>query len=163
VVLLALVLITAAVLGGLSVHNDHEAEKWRALDAAQAQISSAAKVQIETADTNISTLNSEVKSLDSQVTAMQGQLSSVANQKEKAIDQTTVLRNLLAAAGQVANHLQECISATDQLDTDLNTAVASGQVSSLQALQNEAASVASACQQAQAGNNALQTAIQNAS
>jgi chromosome segregation ATPase len=154
---------TAAGLVIVAVHNDHAASKWRQLDQAQLQISSAAAHQIQAANANIVTLNGEVRSLDTQVSNMQSQLSSVANQKEKAIDQTTVLKDLLAAAGQVANNLQECISATDQLDTDLNAAVASGQVAALNSLQSEAATVDNTCQQAQNGNNALQAAIQNAS
>jgi uncharacterized phage infection (PIP) family protein YhgE len=87
----------------------------------------------------------------------------VANQKEKAIDQTTVFKALLAAAGQVANHLQDCIASTNQLDADVNSAVAAGDVAALGPLQAEASAVASTCAQAQAGNNALQAAIQSAS
>jgi hypothetical protein len=160
---LAVLAATAAGLVIIAVHNGRAASKWRQLDRAQVQISSAAAHQIQTANTNIVTLNGEVRSLDTQVSTMQSQLSSVANQKEKAIDQTTVLKDLLAAAGQVANNLQECIAATDQLDTDLNAAVASGQVAALNSLQSEAATVDNTCQQAQNGNNALQAAIQNAS
>jgi hypothetical protein len=94
---------------------------------------------------------------------MQGQLSSVANQKEKAIDQTTVFRDLLSAAGQVAQNLQACINATDQLDSDVNTAVAAGNAAALPTLEREASAVAQTCAQAQQGNNALQAAIQSAS
>lgn len=162
-VFLAVLAATAAVLAVMAVHNDHAASKWRRLDQAQERISADAGRQVEVANANIVTLNAEVRSLDAQVSTVQSQLSSVANQKEKAIDQTAVLKDLLAAAGQVANNLQGCISATDQLDTDLNAAVASGQVAALNSLQNEAASVDNTCQEAQNGNNALQTAIQNAS
>jgi hypothetical protein len=163
---IAMAVVLAATAGGLAfiaVRNDQTAAKWRRLDQAQIQVSTSAGRQVQTANTNISQLNAEVKSLDSQVASTQSQLSSVANQKEKAIDQTTVFRDLLAAAGQVADNLQQCIAATDQLGVDVNTIVASGNAAALGPLQNEATSVAATCAQAQQGNQALQAAIQSAS
>ncbi len=154
---------TAAVLTLVAMHNGASADKWRRLDREQVAISTAAAQQIKTANANITELNSEVKVLDTQVSTVQGQLSSVANQKEKAIDQTTVLKDLLAAAGQVANHLQDCIAATNQLNADVNSAVGSGNAAALGPLQTEASAVAATCSQAQDGNNALQAAIQSAS
>ena len=159
----AVLAVTAGVLSFIAVRNDQTAARWRRLDQAQIQVSTNAGRQVQTANTNINQLNSEVKSLDSQVASMQSQLSSVANQKEKAIDQTTVLQDLVSAAGQVANNLQQCIAATDQLGVDVNTIVASGNASSLGPLQTEATSVAATCAQAQQGNQALQAAIQSAS
>ena len=163
---LAVVVALAAVGGGLGAlawHNDQAATRWRQLYQAQVGVSAAAAGQIRTANGNIAALNAEKRNLDAQVATMASQLATVANQKEKAIDQTTVLKDLLSAAGQVADHLQACIAATDQLDSDLNAAVASGSTTALVALQAEAASVDSTCQQAQDGNNALQAAIRSAS
>ncbi|MDE3203523.1 MAG: hypothetical protein KGQ66_04810 [Acidobacteriota bacterium] len=163
---LAVVVALAAVGGGLGTlawHNDQAATRWRRLYQAQVGVSAAAAGQIRTANDNIAALNAEKRNLNAQVATMASQLATVANQKEKAIDQTTVLKDLLSAAGQVADHLQACIAATDQLDSDLNAAVASGSTTALDALQAEAASVDSTCQQAQDGNNALQAAIRNAS
>lgn len=154
---------TASALTLLALQNRDSADKWRRLDQEQVAISTAAAQQIRTANANIAELNSEVKALDAQVSTVQGQLSSVANQKEKAIDQTTVLKDLLAAAGQVANHLQDCISSTNQLNADVNAAVTSGDTATLGPLQTEASAVAATCSQAQEGNNALQAAIQSAS
>jgi chromosome segregation ATPase len=155
--------VTATTLSLVAVHNEHTATKWRQLDQAQAAISARAATQVAAANGNIGKLNAEVKTLNSQISSMQGQLSSVANQKEKAIDQTTVFRDLLAAAGQVANNLQACINATDQLDSDVNAAVGTGDVGVLPALEREASAVSATCAQAQQGNNALQAAIQSAS
>lgn len=159
----AVLAVTATVLSLVAVHNNDAATKWRRLDQAQIQISTGAGRQVQTANANISQLNAEVKSLQSQVSSMQGQLSSVANQKEKAIDQTTVFKDLLAAAGEVTNNLQECISATDQLDSDVNAAVAAGDLTALGSLQVEASAVHATCARAQQGNDALQSAIQSAS
>lgn len=154
---------TAAALSLVAVHNNDAAAKWRRLDLAQVRISTQASQQIKTANANITQLNGEVKSLDGQVSSTQSQLASVANQKEKALDQTTVFKDLLAAAGQVADNLQSCIGATNQLDSDVNTAVASGDNAALGPLESEAAAVAATCARAQQGNQALQAAIQSAS
>lgn len=154
---------TAAALSLVAVHNNDTAAKWRRLDLAQVRISTQASQQIQTANANITQLNSEVKSLDGQVSSTQSQLASVANQKEKALDQTTVFKDLLAAAGQVADNLQSCLGATNQLDSDVNAAVASGDTAALGPLESEAAAVAATCARAQQGNQALQAAIQSAS
>ncbi len=155
--------VTATTFSLIAVHDNDAAAKWRRLDQAQIRISTGAGQQVQSANASITLLNAEVKSLQSQVSNMQGQLSSVANQKEKALDQTTVFRDLLAAAGQVANNLEGCISASNQLENDINAAVAARDVAALSSLQTEASSVNAACAQAQQGNDALQTAIQSAS
>jgi hypothetical protein len=153
--------VTTASL--IAVHNNDAAAKWRHLFLLQKQVSTHAASQVAAANRNISTLNQEVKSLNGQVSTMQGQLSSVANQKEKAIDQTTVYAQLLAAAGTVADNLQVCITSTNQLYSDVQTAAASGDTGALPSLESEAQNVNETCMQAQAGNQELQAAIQSAS
>jgi len=162
VVMASVLAVTALVLSLIAVHNNDAAAKWRRLDLAQAQISTNAAHQLATANGNITKLNGEIKSLDGYVSNMQSQLASVANQKEKALDQTTVFKDLLAAAGQVANNLTDCIAATNQLNVDVNSAVTSGNASALPTLETEAGAVAQTCAYAQQGNNALQAAIQSA-
>jgi peptidoglycan hydrolase CwlO-like protein len=154
-----ILLVSVLVIGLIALHNDSAAAKWHRLDAAQLQISGNAKRQVGLANANISTLNSEVKSLDGQVSTMQSQLSSVANQKEKAIDKTTVYAQLLSAAGQVANDLQSCIADTNHLYNDLVRAAPAD----LQSLQSEAQGVASTCGRAETDNSVVQSAIQSAS
>ncbi len=153
--------VTTASL--IAVHNNDAADKWRHLFGFQKQVSAQAARQVATANSNISTLNSEVKSLSGQVSGMQSQLSSVANQKEKAIDQTSVYASLLAAAGTVAENLQNCITATNQLYSDVQIAVGSGNTSTLPSLEADAQNVDTTCLQAQEGNQELQAAIQSAS
>ncbi len=153
--------ITTASL--IAVHNNDAAGKWHHLFGLQKQVSTQAAQQVATANSNISTLNQEVKSLNGEVSGMQSQLSSVANQKEKAIDQTTVYAQLLAAAGTVAENLQNCITATNQLYSDVQIAVASGDAGALPGLEADAQNVDTTCLQAQEGNQELQAAIQSAS
>lgn len=159
VIMAAVLIVSVLAVALIAVHNNQSATKWRGLDTAQIQISRKAAQQVQTANANIGTLNGEVKSLNSQVSSMQAQLSSVANQKEKAIDQTTVYAQLLSAAGQVAQDLQSCIADTNQLYNDLVTSSASD----LQSLENEAEGVDATCGQAETDNSILQSAIQSAS
>ncbi|HLI54849.1 MAG TPA: hypothetical protein VKU88_11020 [Acidimicrobiales bacterium] len=159
----AAIAVVAAALGLLAVHNDDAASRWRSLDAAQAAQTARAVRQVQAANSNISTLNSEVKSLDGQISTMQSQLSDAANQKEKAIDQTTLFKQLLSAAGQVADNLESCITASNTLNADIANAVAANNPGAFNGLLQEASYVQQTCQAAQAGNNALQQAIQSAS
>ncbi|HET9078024.1 MAG TPA: hypothetical protein VFN68_13900 [Acidimicrobiales bacterium] len=149
-------------LGYLAWHNDRSAQSWRRLDLTQMARADQMISQVKSANGRIGTLNSQVATLHNQLSSLQGQLSNVATQKEKAVDQETVLQQLLSAAGSVADDLQQCLTATNQLDTDLNTAVGSGDVSRLNALEAEAAQVDATCNQAESANQQLQSAIQNA-
>ncbi|HET9075876.1 MAG TPA: hypothetical protein VFN68_03005 [Acidimicrobiales bacterium] len=162
VALVALLVAAAAGTGYLAWSNYRTAQNWRHLDQAQVARADRMVSQVEAANSRLSTLNSQVATLDGQVSSLQNQLSSVANQKEKAVDQATVLQQLLSAAANVADNLQQCLTATNQLDADLNAAVASGDASRLNALQSEAAQVNATCNQAESANQQLQTAIQNA-
>ncbi len=155
---MAVVTVLVAAGGGLGYlawHNDRTARNWRRLDAAQMTRAEQMIRQVQAA-------NSRIGSLNSQVAALQGQLSSVATQKEKAVDQATVLQQLLSAAGTVADDLQQCLTATNQLDADLTAAAGSGNVGRLNALEAEGAQVDATCNQAESANQQLQTAIQNA-
>lgn len=154
-------LAVGGVLGYLAWHNDQTAQKWRKLDLAQEARAEQMVNQVKAANSRIATLNSQVSSLGGQVSSLQGQLSNVADQKEKAVDQETVLQQLLSAAGNVANDLQQCLTATNQLDSDLNAAVGSGDLGRFNALETEAAQVDATCNQAETANQQLQSAIQN--
>lgn len=142
-------------LGYLAWRNDRTAQNWRRLDAAQMTRAEQMIRQVQAA-------NSRIGSLNSQITALQGQLSNVATQKAKAVDQETVLQQLLSAAGNVADDLQQCLTATNQLDADLTAAAGSGNVGRLNSLEAEGAQVDATCNQAESANQQLQTAIQNA-
>jgi chromosome segregation ATPase len=160
----AVVVVLVAVAGGagyLAWRNDRAAQNWRRLDLAQLARADGMVSQVQAANSRIGALSSQIGTLDGQLSSLQNQLSSVANQKEKAVDQATVLQQLLSAAGTVAGDLQQCLTATNQLQADLNSAVASGDVTQLGALQSEAAQVNSTCNQAESANQQLQTAIQN--
>ena len=159
----AVLVVSVTTVSLIAVHNNDAAAKWRHLFLLQKQVSTHAASQVAAANSNISTLNQEVRSLNGQVSTMQSQLSSVANQKEKAIDQTTVYAQLLAAAGTVAESLQVCITSTNQLYSDVQTAAASGDTGALPSLEAEAQNVNQTCMQAQQGNQELQAAIQSAS
>jgi hypothetical protein len=163
IALLVALLGSTGGLGYLSLHNRQVAADWKRLDLAQEAATHRVSAQLATANHNISTLNSQVQSLDGTVSSLQGQLSSVANQKEKALDQATVLQRLLGAAGIVANDLQQCITSTQQFESALNSAVASGNLNTLYALEPVAIQVDQACGQAEQANQNLQTAIQTAS
>lgn len=164
--LVALLVVALLAVGGglgyLAWHNDQMAVRWQRLNVAQIARAEQLTAQVRTANGRINTLNGQVATLDGQISSLQGQLSSVANQKEKAVDQADVLQQLLNAAGSVANDLQQCLTATNQLDADLNAAAGSADVTQFSALQAEAAQVNSTCNQAESANQQLQSAIQNA-
>ena len=149
-------------LGYLAWHNDQTALRWRRLDLAQIARADRLMAQVGLANSRITTLNGQVSTLDGQITSLQNQLSSVANQKEKAVDQADVLQQLLGDAGTVANDLQQCVTATNQLESDLSSAAGSSDVTQFSALQQEAAQVNDTCNQAESANQQLQSAIQNA-
>ncbi len=160
--LVVALLATGGGLGYLAWHNDQTALEWRRLNVAQIARADHLTAQMRTANDRIATLNGQVSTLDGQISSLQGQLSSVANQKEKAVDQADVLQQLLNAAGTVADDLQQCLTATNQFDADLNAAAGSADVTQFAALQAEAAQVNSTCNQAESANQQLQSAIQNA-
>jgi DNA-binding FrmR family transcriptional regulator len=160
---MAVALVAAAGgVGYLAYHDNQIAQKWRRLDQAQVAATKQVTGQLTTANARIVRLNQEVTTLEGQVSALQGQLSSVANQKEKAVDQETVLQQLLAAAGNVADDLQQCISATTKFESDLNGALSLGSADQLSGLQPEANQVDQICSQAESANQNLQAAIQSA-
>lgn len=162
---IALVVVLVALSGGagyLAWHNDRTAQNWRHLDQAQQARADQMVAQVKAANIRIATLDTQVASLGTQITGLQGQLSSVANQKEKAVDQETVLQQLLSAAGSVANDLQQCLTASNQLGSDLNSALGSGDLGHFSNLQTEAAQVNATCNQAESANQELQSAISNA-
>ncbi len=163
IVVAVVLLVAAGGFGYLSVYNSSAASKWKKLDRAQAVVTKEVTSQLEIANGSITELNGDVAGLNSQVSTMQGQLSSVANQKEKAIDQETVFKELLSAAGGVAEDLQLCITSSDQLETDVNNALANEDVSALSGLAPEAAQVTQTCGEAEQANEALQSLIQGAS
>lgn len=159
----AVVLVAGAGgLGLLAWRNDRSAQRWRDLERVQAGRAAALTAQLQTANSRISGLDAQLSTLDAETGSLQNQLSSVADQKEKAVDQETVLHQLLGAAGTVADDLQQCISGTNQFDSDLNSAVDSGQLDQITALQPEAAQVDQTCNQAETANQDLQSAIQSA-
>ncbi len=161
-VLVVALLAVGGGLGYLAWHNDRTALEWRRLDLAQVARADQLVNQVRQANSRITALNAQVSTLDGQISSLQNQLSSVANQKEKAVDQADVLQQLLGAAGTVANDLQQCVTATNQLESDLNSAAGSSDVTQFSALQAEAAQVNSTCNQAESANQQLQSAIQNA-
>lgn len=160
--LIVALLAVGGGLGYLAWHNDQTALRWRRLDLAQIARADQLTAQVRQANSRIATLNGQVGTLDGQITSLQNQLSSVANQKEKAVDQADVLQQLLGDAGTVANDLQQCVTATNQLESDLSNAAGSADVTQFSALQQEAAQVNGTCNQAESANQQLQSAIQNA-
>ena len=156
----AVLLVATAALGWLSLHNYDATSKWRTLDAEQAAMTGRVTAQLETANGNIATLNSQVRALNTQVSSAQGRLSTVANQKEVAIDQQTVLKQFAGVAATVAAALQECVTYSGRLQTDLNSAIASKDPAAIAAIQPESAQVAALCGRAETANQALQAAIQ---
>ena len=160
--LLVALLASTGGLGYLSVHNHQVARGWQRLDIAQVAATHRVATQLNTANGNITTLNGQVQTLDGTISSLQGQVSSVANQKEKALDTTTVLQQLLGAAGVVAGDLQQCITSTQQFESDLTSATTYGDTSMLIALEPVAAQIDQNCGQAEQANQQLQAAIQAA-
>jgi hypothetical protein len=162
IALLVALLGSTGGLGYLSIHNGQVAEGWKSLDVAQVASTHRVTAQLATANHNITTLNGHVQSLNGTISSLQAQLSSVADQKEKALDQATVLQRLLGAAGVVANDLQQCVTSTQQFESALNNAAASGDLYTLGSLEPVAVEVDQTCGRAEQANQELQTAIQTA-
>lgn len=162
VIALVCLLATGGSLGYLTAHNGQLASTWKHRYVAQVAATKRVTAQLATANDRISTLNGQVNSLNGTVSSLQGQLSTVANQKEKALDTASALQQLLSAAGVVANALQQCVTATNQFDQDLNNAVLNGNSFTIDALLPEANAVDRTCGQAENANTALQSAIQSA-
>jgi len=156
----AVIVVVAATLGSMAQHNNDVAKKWRTLDNEQAVVTAQVTNQLQTANSNIVTLNGQVKTLDGQLGSDQSQLSTVANQKEKAIDQTTVLATLVEAAGQVADDLDSCITSSQQLESEISGAGSSPSSAEISGFLSQATQVDQTCGQAQAANQDLQSIIQ---
>ena len=153
---------TSGGLGWLAWHNDQASVRWRNLEQVRAAQLAAVQTQLRTANSRIGALNGQLSAVNGQVTALQGQLSTVADQKEKVVDQETALQQLLSSASTVADDLQQCITATNQFDSDFTQALTNFEFKKLNALQSEAQQVDNTCNAAESANQQLQSAIQSA-
>jgi hypothetical protein len=102
-----------------------------------------------------------VSGLDTQMATLEGQLSSVADQKAKAVDKETALQPAVRRRHR-RDDLQRCISASNQLYSDLTSTFPGSNSGQLASLQTEAAQVDQTCNQAESANQQLQSAIPSA-
>jgi hypothetical protein len=108
-------------------------------------------------DAIVKSLNGHVSKLDVQISSLQSQLSSVATAKEKAIDQTTVLGQLITAAGVVSGELSSCVDNMDQLVSEISNDVTNNLYDPN--LQANATSADDQCSTAQQDNTQLQSIL----
>lgn len=107
----------------------------------------------------VKSLDSHVSQLESQLSSLQSQLSTVATAKEKAIDQTVVLSELVTAAGSVSNQLSTCVNNMDQLVTEISNDVTSNSYDAF--LEANATAADDQCSTAQQENGQFQSILSN--
>jgi septal ring factor EnvC (AmiA/AmiB activator) len=147
-------LIAAIALGVFALHQTSSANQWRHSDQ-------EALAELTTAHASIGSLNSHVTNLNGEVSNLTSQLSAQASAKEKALDQNTVLSQLVAAEGTVSTELNTCVNDQNQFVTTLGNDVADGNFPD-PILTDEANAADTDCLRAQTDNQSLQSAVSGA-
>jgi hypothetical protein len=153
--------LTAALLASvlIAVQQNSVAGKWRSRDRVEVARANALSTQLTAAQKSVATLNSRVAALDVRQAQLKNQLSAVANAKEKAIDQNTLLAQVNAEAGVVAEKLNTCVNETNAWLAEFNTDV-QGNIDDPYLVPN-ADAASQDCAIAQQDNQQLQTILGN--
>ena len=146
--------ITTVVFGIIALQQSSSASKWR-------QDDQKAVAQLALAHSSIKTLNSEVSTLNGHVSTLNTQLAAEANAKEKALDQDTVLSQLVSAEGTVSTELNTCVTDLQSFISTVGTDLGDGNYND-PALSSESGTASSDCDQAQSANQTLQSALSGA-
>jgi len=153
-VLAGVFFLSTVGLAIFSYHQTSSANQWRSADE-------KAVAELATAHASIKSLNSQVSSLNGQVTSLNTQLAAQANAKEKALDQNTVLGQLVGAEGTVSTELNTCVTDLQTLVNTVATDLGSGYYSD-PSLSAESDTASTDCTQAQSDNQTLQSDINGA-
>jgi cell division protein FtsB len=153
-ILAGVLLVTTVIFGVIALQQSSSAKQWRAADQ-------RALAQLAAAHSAITSLNSQVSSLTSHVDTLNSQLSAEANAKEKALDQDTVLSQLVSAEGSVSTELNTCVEDLQTLISTVSTDLGDGNYDD-PSLSIESTTASTDCNQAQSDNQQLQTALSGA-
>jgi uncharacterized protein YlxW (UPF0749 family) len=146
--------VTTVVFGIIALQQSSSARQWRKDDQ-------RAVAQLAVAHASITSLNSQVDALNGHVSTLNTQLSAEANAKEKALDQNTVLSQLVTAEGTVSTELSTCV---DDLQTFIDTVATDSADDNFDesTLSAESSTASTDCNQAQSDNQSLQSALSGA-
>ena len=150
-----ILLITTVVFGAIALQQSSSAKQWRKDDH-------AALAELATAHASIRSLNVKVSTLNGHVNTLNTQLSAEANAKEKALDQNTVLTQLVNEEGTISTELNTCVTDLQTLITTVGTDLGDGNYTD-PSVSEESDTASSDCEQAQSDNQALQSALSGAS
>jgi preprotein translocase subunit SecG len=146
--------ITTVAFGIIALHQTSSANSWRQADQ-------KALAQLAVAHRSIASLNTQVSSLNGQVSSLNSQLSAQATAKEKALDQNTVLSQVVNAEGTVSTELNTCVTDLQQFLGTVSTDLGSGNYYD-PVLTEESSTANADCTKAQSDNQALQSALSGA-
>jgi hypothetical protein len=102
-----------------------------------------------------------VSSLNGQVGTLNTQLSAQATAKEKALDQNTVLTQLVNQESSVSTELNTCVTDLQTFITTVGTDLGNGNYYDPY-LSSESSTASTDCNQAQSANQALQSSLSGA-
>ncbi len=130
-----------------SYHQTSSANQWRSAD--------------QEAVAELAAAHSSIKSLNGQVTSLNTQLAAQANAKEKALDQNTVLSQLVNDEGTVSTELNPCVTDLQTLISTVGTDLQDGFYTD-PTVSEDSDAASSDCNQAQSDNETLQSDINGA-
>lgn len=147
--------VTSVVLGIAAVHENNVANQWH-------QDYTKATLQLAAARASIKSLNGQVSSLNGKVSTLNTQLSAEASAKEKALDQNTVLSQLVGEEGTISTELNTCVTDLQTLISTVANDLGSGYYTDPN-VSYESDTASSVCSQAQSDNQGLQSDLSGAS
>ena len=154
-ILAGIFFVTSVALGIAAVHENNVANQWH-------QDYTKATLQLAAARASIKSLNAQVSSLNGQVSTLNTQLSAEASAKEKALDQNTVLSQLVNEESSVSTELNTCVTDLQTFITTVGTDLGDGNYYDPY-LSSESSTASADCNQAQSANQTLQSALSGAS
>ena len=139
-----ILLITTVVFGVIALQQSSSASQWHKAD--------------EMAIAELAAAHSSINSLNSHVSTLNTQLAAEASAKEKALDQNTVLSQLVSEEGTVSTELNTCVTDLQSLISTVGTDLGDGNYGD-PTISTESNTASSDCDQAQSDNQKLQSAL----
>lgn len=146
--------VTSIVFALLALHENSVADGWH-------RDYVTASTELAAARSSIRTLNKQVSSLNGQVGSLNTQLAAQASAKEKALDQDTVVSQLLNQEGSVSTELNTCVNDLETLIGTIGNDLSNDYYTDPSVL-SEVDTASSDCNQAQSANDSLQSSLSGA-
>lgn len=147
-------LVTTVVFGVIALQQSSSAKQWRKADE-------TALAELAVAHASIKSLDSEVSTLNGHVSTLNTQLSAEASAKEKALDQNTILSQIVNEEGSVSTELNTCVTDLQTFISTVGTDLGDGNYNDPY-LSSDESTASSDCNQAQSDNQAMQSALSGA-